>query len=185
MVKLIWFVNFRNNIYTFNFSFKNLVFNFQGNLNSSSNFIPYKYILNSQSESSAHASRISIHNKGKKITQWKNPINEIMDMKGITFQALHWIASNLFFPVELHCTFKKTWNIEVGEEESFPWQSFIFCLPWVAGPTKIMGHFKANLFKPSKWKMRGKHRKNSECCLGHSLTDLSFPFTVHLIIKSL
>ena len=97
MVKLIWFVNFRNNIYTFNFLYKNLIFNFQGNLNSSSNFIPYKYILNSQSESSAHASRISIHNKGKKITQWKNPINEIMDMKGITFQALHWIASNLFF----------------------------------------------------------------------------------------
>ena len=97
MVKLIWFVNFRNNIYTFDFLYKNLIVNFQGNLNSSSNFIPYKYILNSQSESSAHASRISIHNKGKKITQWKNPINEIMDMKGITPQALHWIASNLFF----------------------------------------------------------------------------------------
>ena len=102
MVIPIWFVNFRNNFCTFNFLYKNLIFNFQGNLNSSSNFIPYKYILNSQSESSAHASRISIHNKGKKITQWENPINEII--------ALHWIASNFLFSYFL---------------SSFPWRSIV------------------------------------------------------------
>ena len=37
MVIPIWLVNFRNNFCTFNFLYKNLIFNFQDNLNSSSN----------------------------------------------------------------------------------------------------------------------------------------------------
>ena len=161
----IWFLNIRNNFCTFNFLYKNLIFNFQDNLNSSSNNYslqiyselpigiqrPRKQNFDSQQRKENHTMR--------KPNQWNNCIA----LDCIEFLIFLFFV---FFSVEVHCTFEKTLNIEVGEEESFPWQSFIFCLPWVAGPTKIMGYFKANLFKPSKWKMRGKHCENSERCPG-------------------